>query len=105
MSLLDRLVAATLPITPRFVVGKVARRYIAGEEIGDAANAIRDLNAQGVLATVDVLSGGRVELGVGTGWQPEEFEGAGVPFRGRGARMDDTLRACRVVMLPTTSAR
>jgi proline dehydrogenase len=55
MSLLDRLVAATLPITPRFVVGKVARRYIAGEEIADAAAAIRELNAEGVLATVDVL--------------------------------------------------
>ena len=31
------------------------------------------------------------------GWQPEEFEGAGVPFRGRGARLDDTLRACRAL--------
>lgn len=49
------------------------------------------------LATLDVLSRGRVDLGVGTGWQPEEFEASGVPFRGRGARMDDTLRACRTL--------
>jgi probable F420-dependent oxidoreductase len=49
------------------------------------------------VATLDVLSGGRVDLGVGTGWQPEEFEAAGVAFRGRAARMDDTLRACRVL--------
>lgn len=49
------------------------------------------------LATLDVLSGGRVDLGVGLGWQPEEFEAAGVPFAGRGARLDDALRACRVL--------
>lgn len=49
------------------------------------------------LATLDVLSGGRVDLGVGTGWQREEFEAAGLAFEGRGARMDDTLRACRAI--------
>jgi probable F420-dependent oxidoreductase len=48
-------------------------------------------------ATLDVLSGGRLDLGVGTGWQREEFDAAGVPFRGRTARMDDVLRACRVL--------
>lgn len=55
MSLLDHLVAAALPITPRFVVGRVANRYIAGEALGDAVNTIRDLNAQGAVCTVDVL--------------------------------------------------
>lgn len=49
------------------------------------------------LATLDRLSGGRLDLGVGTGWQREEFEGAGVPFRGRTARLEDTLRACRAL--------
>lgn len=49
------------------------------------------------VATLDVLSGGRVDLGVGTGWQPEEFDASGVPFLGRTARMDDTLRACRAL--------
>jgi probable F420-dependent oxidoreductase len=48
-------------------------------------------------ATVDVLSRGRLDLGVGVGWQREEFEAAGVPFEGRGARMDDQLRACRAL--------
>jgi len=48
-------------------------------------------------ATLDVLSKGRLDLGVGTGWQREEFAAAGVPFRGRTARMDDVLRACRVL--------
>jgi probable F420-dependent oxidoreductase len=45
-------------------------------------------------ATLDVISGGRLDLGVGTGWQKEEFDAAGVPFVGRNARMDETLRAC-----------
>ena len=49
------------------------------------------------LASLDVLSRGRLDLGVGTGWQREEFDGAGVPFSGRTSRMDDTLRACRVL--------
>jgi probable F420-dependent oxidoreductase len=48
-------------------------------------------------ATLDVLSRGRLDLGVGVGWQREEFEGAGVPFAGRAARLDDTLRACRLL--------
>lgn len=49
------------------------------------------------VATLDVLSCGRLELGVGTGWQREEFEASGVPFAGRGERMMDTLRACRAL--------
>jgi probable F420-dependent oxidoreductase len=48
-------------------------------------------------ATLDVLSGGRLDLGVGTGWQPEEFTDPGQPFQGRAARLDDTVRACRAL--------
>jgi proline dehydrogenase len=55
VSLLDALVAATLPVTPRFVVGRVARRYIAGEAIDDALRAITEINAVGAACTVDVL--------------------------------------------------
>jgi probable F420-dependent oxidoreductase len=49
------------------------------------------------LATLDVLSRGRLDVGVGTGWQREEFDASDVPFEARGARMMDTLRACRVL--------
>jgi proline dehydrogenase len=55
MSVLDRIVAAALPLTPKAVVGRVAKRYIAGETIGDAVRVISELNAKGAQATVDVL--------------------------------------------------
>jgi probable F420-dependent oxidoreductase len=49
------------------------------------------------VATLDVLSDGRLDLGVGTGWQREEFDAVGVPFTRRTARMDDTVRACQAL--------
>lgn len=42
-------------------------------------------------ATVQLLSGDRLLLGVGTGWMPEEFAAAGAEFAGRGARTDEML--------------
>jgi probable F420-dependent oxidoreductase len=45
------------------------------------------------VATLDHLSGGRVELGIGVGWLREEFEAIGVPFDRRGERTDDMLEA------------
>lgn len=50
-----------------------------------------------IAATLDYLSQGRLELGVGTGWQVEEYEAIGVPFEKRSARLIDGLRACRVL--------
>src|SRR5688500_9638822 len=51
-------------------------------------------------ATIDVLSGGRIELGVGTGWQREEFEASGVDFERRGQLLTDTVAACRALWAP-----
>ena len=45
------------------------------------------------IATLDVLSSGRVLLGVGAGWSRDEFEAAGTPFERRGARCNEFLRA------------
>jgi probable F420-dependent oxidoreductase len=56
------------------------------------------------LATLDVVSGGRVDLGVGVGWQREEFEACGVPFEERWSRLDDGLRACRALWLSEAPA-
>jgi probable F420-dependent oxidoreductase len=49
------------------------------------------------LATLDQLSGGRLTIGVGSGWLEAEFDALGVPFAQRGARTDeaiDAMRAC-----------
>ena len=48
-----------------------------------------------IVATLDSLSGGRVDLGVGVGWQREEYEAVGVPFGDRWDLLDDGLRRCR----------
>ncbi len=55
MSLLDRAIVKALPLVPRGVVRVVAGRYIAGEQLADAVAAVRALNAEGKLATLDVL--------------------------------------------------
>jgi probable F420-dependent oxidoreductase len=47
------------------------------------------------VADLDVLSGGRVEFGVGIGWLREEFEALNVPFERRGARTDEYLRVMK----------
>jgi len=43
------------------------------------------------LATIDVLSEGRLDIGVGVGWQREEYEANGVEYAGRGQLLDETL--------------
>ena len=49
------------------------------------------------LATLDHLSGGRMDLGVGIGWLAEEFDALGIPFSERAARTDDAIGALRAL--------
>jgi probable F420-dependent oxidoreductase len=49
------------------------------------------------LATLDHLSGGRVDLGIGVGWLEEEFRALGVPWERRGARTDEYVAAMRAL--------
>ncbi len=55
MSLFDKLIVGTLPLVPKFIVGKVASRYVAGETLDQAVALIRRLNGEGAMATVDLL--------------------------------------------------
>jgi probable F420-dependent oxidoreductase len=55
--------------------------------------------------TADWLSGGRVTLGVGAGWNRAEFAALGVPFAERGKRTDAALRAIRAYRDGEMSAR
>lgn len=48
-------------------------------------------------ATIDRLSNGRLDLGLGLGWMAEEFAAAGVPMDQRGARLEETLAALEVL--------
>jgi proline dehydrogenase len=52
---LTRLVVATLPIVPKPIVRSIASRYVAGEKLEDAMSMVARLNAEGCMATLDVL--------------------------------------------------
>ncbi len=55
MHVLNKLVVASLPVVPKPVVRFFANRYIAGDTLEDAVRCVRQLNAEGVCATMDVL--------------------------------------------------
>jgi probable F420-dependent oxidoreductase len=54
--------------------------------------------------TVDVLSGGRLDLGLGIGWMPEEFEVSGASMARRGARAEEYLAVLRTLWADEVSS-
>lgn len=50
-----------------------------------------------MLTTIDHLSAGRVDVGLGIGWAPQEFEAVGMPIERRGARAEDYLRCLAAI--------
>ncbi len=55
MNLFNKLVVWTIPLVPKPIVKRFASRYIAGETLDDAIDEIKNLQAQGCCATLDVL--------------------------------------------------
>ena len=55
MTIIDRAIVRALPALPRQVVKRLSSRYIAGTTLAEACEVVRELNAQGKEATLDVL--------------------------------------------------
>jgi proline dehydrogenase len=55
VALLDRAIVRTLPAVPKPIVRRISERYIAGTRVEDACRVVERLNAEGKLATIDVL--------------------------------------------------
>ena len=78
------------PLATLLVVAGVTERAMLGTTVLVVPMRNPVLHAK-VMATLDVLSGGRFVLGAGVGWLREEFEALEAPFEQRGARMDEYL--------------
>ena len=82
---------------------------VAGMAVADVTTAVRigqvvlasDFRHPAVLAkelaTLDVLSGGRVEIGIGAGWMRDEFDAAGIPFDSPSVRIERLEEAVTVL--------
>ncbi|NOZ62743.1 MAG: proline dehydrogenase [Calditrichaeota bacterium] len=55
MKLFDKFLVAAMPFVPKFIVGKISSRYIAGKDMDAAVETIRQLNQRKIKATVDLL--------------------------------------------------
>jgi len=55
MAFLGRLIVATMPLAPKFIIRMVAGRYVAGSKLEDAISTMEKLSSEGACFTVDVL--------------------------------------------------
>lgn len=86
------------PLTTLSVIAGSTRRIRLGTNVLIAALR-RPVVLAKCAATLDVLSDGRLDLGVGVGWQREEYDAAGLSFDDRGGLLDDALETCRRLWL------
>jgi probable F420-dependent oxidoreductase len=84
------------PLTVLSVIAGMTSRVRLGTNILLAALRRPAVLAKSV-ATLDVLSGGRVDLGVGVGWQRAEYDVCGLDFEDRGRLLDHTLEVCEAL--------
>jgi proline dehydrogenase len=55
MSLFDKLIVLGLPLVPKPIVGYFSKTYIAGPCLDDAVRVVKNLNAENIMATIDLL--------------------------------------------------
>jgi proline dehydrogenase len=55
MSFLNKFVVTAMPLVPKAIVGRVARRYIAGTTLDEGVKTVKRLNQAGMMATMDLL--------------------------------------------------
>lgn len=91
------------PLTVLTAMAAVTTRVRLGTNILIAPLRPAALLAK-TIATLDQLSHGRVDLGVGTGWQREEYEAEGLDFERRGQLLTDTIAACRALWTDTPAS-
>jgi probable F420-dependent oxidoreductase len=84
------------PLTTLSVLAGMTSRIRLGTNILVAALRRPAVLAKST-ATLDVLSGGRLDLGVGVGWQREEYDACGLSFEGRGRLLDHTLEVLQTL--------
>ena len=85
----------TMPIMEAFTVLAYAAAVTSRVALGTSVLVLPQRQPTLVakqVSTLDTLSGGRVRLGVGVGWQRSEYEALGEDFQTRGRRMDDAIR-------------
>ncbi len=84
------------PLTVLAVLAGVTRRIRLSTSVVIAPLRPAVLLAK-QLATLDVMSRGRVSIGLGVGWQKEEYIAAGVPWEGRYRRFVEQLQVCKLL--------
>jgi probable F420-dependent oxidoreductase len=87
------------PLVPLGFAAAVTERVRLGTAIVNMPYQAPAVLAK-ALASLDVLSGGRLVAGLGLGWSPEEFAAVGVPYERRGDRAEEYLAALRALWGP-----
>jgi probable F420-dependent oxidoreductase len=88
----DGYLPSILPVAAAVAARTKRIRIVSGVLLMPFHNPVRLAED---IAVVDIISGGRFELGVGVGFKHEEFDGFSVPFKERGARTNQSLEIIR----------
>jgi probable F420-dependent oxidoreductase len=99
----------TVAVSDHFTQGWVMEPMVAMTAAAEATSTLRVMSLvlsndyrrpvmlHKSLATLDVLSGGRVDIGLGAGWMPSDYEAAGIPMDSPGVRVDRLAEALEVL--------